>query len=134
MYSLLPLPSELPRIKDLFPEENILETARPFYDDDMGRPSEDPVLLTKILFLSFFYHIPGDENTLLTLKYRLDWRQFCGLSLFASLPDRTTPVKFRGRVGAVVIDALFEDVVAMLVHRGLIDQTHRFFDGIPATA
>jgi len=34
----------------------------------------------------------------------------------------------------VVIDALFEDVVAMLVHRGLIDQTHRFFDGIPATA
>jgi len=134
IYCLLPLPSELQRIKDLFPEEKIIETARPFYDDDMGRPSEDPVLLTKILFLSFFYHIPGDENTLLTLKYRLDWRQFCGLSLFASLPERTTLVTFRGRVGAVVIDALFEDVVAMLVHRGLIDQRHRFFDGTPASA
>ncbi len=60
---LLPLPLELQRIKDLFPEEKILESARPFYDDAMGRPSEDPVLLTNILFLSFSSHIPGDENT-----------------------------------------------------------------------
>ncbi len=28
MYCLLPLPSELQRIKDLFPEEKILEAAR----------------------------------------------------------------------------------------------------------
>ncbi len=134
IYCILPLPPELQRIKELFPEEKIMEVASDYYDGEMGRPSEDPILLIKIMFLSFFYHVPGDDNTLLTLKYRIDWRQFCGLSLFASLLDRTTLVKFRRRVGSAVIDAVFEDVVQSLVHRGLINRNHRFFDGTPAQA
>ncbi len=134
VYCLLSLPSELRRIYELFPEDKILEVAGAFYDGEMGRPSEDPVFLTKIMFLSFFYDIKGDKNTLLTLKYRIDWRQFCGLSLFASLPDRTTLVKFRRRVGAAVIDALFKDFVQTLIQRGLLDRKHSFFDGTPAKA
>ncbi len=134
VYRLLFLPSELQRIYELFPEDKILKVAGAFYDGEMGRPSEDPILLTKIMFLSFFYDITGDKNTLLTLKYRIDWRQFCGLSLFASLPDRTTLVKFRRRVGAAVIGALFEDFVQTLIERGLIDRNHSFFDGTPAKA
>ncbi len=134
IYRVLPLSQELQRIKELFPTEKIIEAARPFYDDDMGRPSEDPVLLTKLLFLSFFFQVSGDEHILYSLKYRLDWRQFCGLSLYASLPDRTTLVKFRRHVGAAVVAVWFEDFVAMLKRQGLIDEKHRFFDGTPAKA
>lgn len=134
IYRLLPLPSDLQRISELFPEETLLDVASTFYDGEMGRPSEDPIVLLKIMFLSFYYDVQGDENTLLTLKYRIDWRQFCGLSLFEALPDRTTLVKFRGRVGPTVIDALFEGLVEMLRHRGLIDRHHRFFDGTPVKA
>jgi len=134
VYRVLPLSPELQRINELFPEETIVEAARPFYDDDMGRPSEDPVVLTKLLFLSFFFNISGDLNILQTLQYRIDWRQFCGLSLFDFLPDRTTLVKFRSRVGSAVIAAWFEDVVDTLKGQGLIDDRHRFFDGTPAKA
>jgi len=134
IYRLLPLSQDLHRINELFPEEKIVEAARPFYDDDIGRPSEDPVMLTKLLFLSFFFHISGDSTILQTLKYRIDWRQFCGVSLFASLPDRTTLVTFRTRVGAAVIATWFEEVVEMLKRQGLIDEQHRFFDGTPAKA
>ncbi len=134
IYRLLPLPEELQRIKDMFPEECILEAAQPFYDLDQGRPSEDPRLLTKILFLSFFFAVEGDQNTLQTLKYRIDWLQFCGLSLCEALPDRTTLVTFRRRMGAAVIEALFMDIVGMLREKGLITQQHRFFDGTPAKA
>jgi hypothetical protein len=52
---VLPLSEELQQSKDLFPEQSILEKARPFYALDTGRPSGDPILLTKIMFLSFFY-------------------------------------------------------------------------------
>ena len=134
MYCLLPLPKDLERIAELFPEEKLLEAARPYYSDDQGRPSEDPLLLLKIMFLSFFYNIVGDQNTLDTLTYRIDWRQFCGLSLFAPLPDRTTLVKFRRVVGAAIIHCLFTSFVETLVVKGLIDRTHRFFDGTFAQA
>jgi hypothetical protein len=63
VYRILPESPELHRIKDLFPEQTIMEVVRPYYDGDLGRPSEDPVLLTKILFLSFFYAIEGDDAT-----------------------------------------------------------------------
>ena len=134
VYRVLPLPQDLARMNELFPEETVVEAARPFYDDNMGRPSEDPVVLTKLLFLSFFFNISGDLNILQTLKYRIDWRQFCGLSLFDALPERTLLVKFRGRVGPAVIAAWFSDVVEGLKERGLIDDRHRFFDGTPAKA
>jgi hypothetical protein len=99
VYRVLPLSDELQRIKLLFPEQAIMEAARPFYSKDMGRGSEDPVLQTKIMFLSFFSGVEGEKNTLETLKYRMDWRQFCDLPLDASLPKRSTLVKFRRRVG-----------------------------------
>ncbi len=134
VYQFFPLPAVLQWIRDEFPDEELLEVARPWYDDEMGRPSEDPIMLLKLLFLSFYENVAGDEHILLTLNYRLDWRQFCGLSLFARLPDRSTLVKFRRRVGPVLIDALFEQLVEKLRHRGLIDSHHRFFDGTPATA
>jgi transposase len=134
VYRVLPLPGELQRIKALFPESTVMAIVRPYYSVDMGRDSEDPVLLTKIMFLSFFYAVDGDENTLETLTYRMDWRQFCDLPLDASLPDRTTLVKFRRRVGLSVIEGIFQTFLAGLVARDLLDLRHRFFDGTPVKA
>jgi transposase len=121
-------------MKDLFPDETLVQAAQPYYDLDQGRPSEDPRLLTKILFLSFFFAVEGDKNTLQTLTYRLDWRQFCGLSLLEPLPARSTLVTFRRTVGPAVIEAVFTDFVERLRKEGLISQQHRFFDGTPAKA
>ncbi len=134
VYQVLPLSSDLQWIKEMFPEQAIMEAVKDFYDPDMGRPSEDPVLLTKILFLSFYFNTEGDDNTLETLKYRMDWRQFCDLNLDAPLPDRTTLVKFRRRLGLPVIETLFNDLVQQLVGQDLIDLNHRFFDGTPVKA
>ncbi len=54
VYRLLSLPSELQRIDELFPEDTILEVAGAFYDEKIGLSSDEPVFLTKIIFLSFF--------------------------------------------------------------------------------
>jgi transposase len=134
VYRVLPLSPELQRIKALFPEQSILEQARPFYALDMGRRSEDPVLLTKIMFLSFWYDVKGDEKTLETLTYRMDWRQFCDLPLDASIPNRSTLVKFRRRVGLSVIEGVFHTFLDTLAARQLVDLSHRFFDGTPVKA
>lgn len=134
VYRVIPLSDELHRIKELFPEEAVMEAVRPYYSNDAGRPSEDPVLLTKTQFLSFFYDVVGDANTLDTLKNRLDWRQFCDLRLDEPLFDRTTLVKFRRSAGLVVIETLFRTFLTELVDQGLVDFRHRFFDGTPVKA
>jgi transposase len=134
VYRVVPLSDELQRMKELFPEKAIMEAVRPFYSNDMGRGSEDPVLLTKTLFLSFFYDVVGDAKTLDTLRNRLDWRQFCDLRLDEDLFERTTLVKFRRGVGLVVIETLFQTLLVELVHQGHLDLRHRFFDGTPVKA
>jgi transposase len=134
VYRVLPLSDDLHRMKELFPEQAIMDAVRPYYSRDMGRGSEDPVLQTKILFLSFLYDVSGDKHTLDTLRQRMDWRQFCALRLDEALPTRTTLVKFRRRVGLVVIEAMFRAFLRRLVERGLLDLRHRFFDGTPVKA
>lgn len=134
VYRRRPLSGDLQRMKDRFPEQAIMDAVRPYYSADMGRESEDPVLQTKILFLSFLYAVSGDQNTLDTLDNRIDWRQFCDLRLDEALPDRTTLVKFRRRVGLAVIEAMFRAFLHLLVERGLLDLRHRFFDGTPVKA
>lgn len=134
VYDKLPLSKELARIKELFPENKIMKEASKFYDLSIGAPSEDPVLLTKILFLSFYYDVKGDKKTLETLKYRIDWKQFCDLELDAELPDRTTLVKFRQKMGLNVIEIIFHDLLKQLAGKQLITLSHRFFDGTPSKA
>jgi transposase len=134
VYRVTPLSDELQRIKDLFPDEAVMEAVRSSYSNDQGRPSEDPVLLTKTLFLSFFCDVAGDAKTIDTLRNRLDWRQFCDLRLDAELFDRTTLVKFRRTVGLTVMTTLFQTLLTELVQQGLVDFRHRFFDGTPVKA
>jgi hypothetical protein len=64
----------------------------------------------------------------------MDWRRFCDLPLDAAIPDRTTLVKFRRRVGLPVIEGMFQALLDDLVRRGFLDLQHRFFDGTPAKA
>ncbi len=108
---LIPLPEDLQQMKDLFPDATLVQAAQPYDDLEQGRPSEVPRLLTKILFLSCLFAIEGDKNTLQTLTYRLDWRQFCGLSLLEKLPARSTLVTFRRTAGPAVIEAVFIDAI-----------------------
>ncbi len=133
-YQLEPLPEWLVTFKALIPEDQIVEAARPFYSEDMGRSSEDPVLLTKTIFLSFLFNVNGDDKTIDTLAQRLDWLQFCDLSVGDPLFERTTLVKFRRALGPVVIAVLFANLLQRLRQAKLVTQEHRFFDGTPVKA
>lgn len=127
-------PEWLDTYKALLPEDVILEAARPYYSEDMGRSSEDPILLTKVMFLSFLFDVEGDDNTIDTLAQRLDWLQFCDLSIGEDLFDRTTLVKFRRAMGLVVIMALFTDLLTRLRQVALMTDANRCFDGTPVKA
>ncbi len=67
VYRLIPLPEDLQRMKDLFPDETLMQAAQPYDDLEQGRPSEDPRLLTNMLFLSCLFAIEGGQEHLADL-------------------------------------------------------------------
>lgn len=85
-----------------------------------GHPPWCPVLMLKCLMLQKWNNLsdPGLEDT---LKDRISFRKFVGLSFTDKTPDETTFVKFRQRLrDAGIHDTVFDAVVKHIESRGLL--------------
>lgn len=85
-----------------------------------GHPPWCPVLMLKCLMLQKWFNLsdPGLEES---LKDRISFRKFVGLSFTDKTPDETTFVKFRARLReAGIHDTIFDAVVKHIESRGLL--------------
>lgn len=84
-----------------------------------GHPSWDPVPMAKCLMLAYWYGL-SDPALEESLRDRLSFRRFVGLSIQDKTPDETTFVNFRKRLrGASLLDTLLESADAHLRRAGL---------------
>jgi len=72
--------------------------VRDLYSKDAGRPSYPPKVMFKILFLEFYYNL-SDVEVVKQLKFNVLFRYFAGLKAEDALPDDTSLVVFRKRLG-----------------------------------
>jgi len=90
-------------IEDLMPEDHILrkiDKAIDFsfiydlvsgcYCPDNGRPSIDPVVLFKIVFIQYLFGISSMRKTIREIKVNIAYRWFLGYGLRDSIPHFTT--------------------------------------------
>jgi IS5 family transposase len=95
--------------------------ALPEYNNPgAGNPPWCPVLMLKCLMLQKWNNLsdPGLEES---LKDRISFRKFVGLSFTDKTPDETTFVKFRARLReANIHDAVFDAVVKHIESKGLL--------------
>jgi transposase len=90
-------------INDLVPEDHLLrkidkyidfsfirEKVRPYYCMDNGRPSVDPMVLFKMIFLGYLYGIRSERQLELEVKTNIAYRWFLGLKLTDPVPDHST--------------------------------------------
>lgn len=85
-----------------------------------GAPSYPPAVMLKVLLLQQWYGLsdPGLEEA---LSDRLSFRQFCGFSLDADVPDHSTISRFRDALRKAGLDRqVFEEVNRQLDAKGLI--------------
>jgi transposase len=104
------------------------------YDANMGRPAIDPVLMLKVMFLSFHYGL-SDRLIIERLRTDMAFRWFLGLGLRDTLPDHTNGTHFRQRLGEERLEQVFQDIVSLAREHGLVrdrlrlkDATHIFAD------
>src|SRR5947207_13112748 len=69
----------------------VRELAAPYYAEDVGRPSIDPIVLVKLMVFAALEGIGSTRELLRQASTRLDLRRFPGHGLFERLPAHQTP-------------------------------------------
>jgi transposase len=110
----------------------ILDLVRPYYCEDNGRPSADPVMLFKMLFIGYLFGIRSDRQLEMEVHSNNAYRWFLGLGLQDRVPDHSTLSYFRERLKeGDVFQKIFDQVVLLAMNHRLVggrvlitDSTH----------
>lgn len=110
----------------------ILEKVRPYYCEDNGRPSVDPIMLFKMMFIGYLYGIRSERQLEQEIQLNMAYRWFVGLGLTERVPDHSTLSLNRERLqDTQVVQEIFDHIVykaielRMVAGRVLVtDSTH----------
>jgi transposase len=114
----------------------VREVAGPYYADDVGRPSVDPIVLVKLMVAGALEGIGSTRELLREAGMRLDLRRFLGYGLSERLPVHQTlsHAYTRRFVDGALFERLFLRSLELCKQHGLVEGTHLSLDGFHAEA
>jgi len=130
---MVPPDHPLTQIKEHVDFSFVAEEAARCYHPDMGRRSFPPEVLFRTLFLEVWANL-SDVQVSRDLRYNVLYRWFCGIGWDDEVPDDTTLVVFRRRLGAEVFGRLFARVVEQAKEKGLLKGKWAVIDGTKVVA
>lgn len=88
-----------------------------------GNPSEDPIVILKLLLLAHLYKLRSERELMRDLPLRLDWLWFAGFDIdeLDRIPDHSVLCKSRKLWGKELFTQLFMHVVDACVQANLVD-------------
>ena len=133
-------------LEQLVPEDHLLrvidrhidfsfirDKVRQYYCEDNGRPSIDPVVLFKMIFIGYLYGIRSERQLEKEIQTNIAYRWFLGLSLTDRVPDHTT-ISWNRRTrfkNTPVFQEIFDEIVRLAIQHRMVggrvlisDSTH----------
>ena len=123
----LPKEHELLKIKEKVDFSFIEEKTRNLYAEAVGRTSYPPKVMFKVLFLEFYYNL-SDVEVVKQLKFNVLFRCFVGIKIEDPLPDDTSLVVFRKRLGEERFERIFDEFVKQCKEKGLLKEKLKIVD------
>jgi transposase len=110
--------------------------AAPYYAEDLGRPSVDPIVLLKLMLAGALEGIGSMRELLRRAGRDLSLRRFLGYGLGERLPAHQTVSEAHSRrfLDGQVFERAFARTVALCAEHGLLDGTHVSVDAFHAEA
>jgi len=108
----------------------IYDLVEPLYCHDNGRPSIDPVVLFKMVFVSYLFGIRSMRRTVEEINTNMAYRWFLGLKITDPVPHFTTFGKNYERrfKETTIFQDIFDEIVDQALQAGLIDAKEFFSD------
>lgn len=127
---LVPQDHLLRKINDIFDWNFVYELTEDLYSSNTGRPSIDPVIIIKVLFLEYLDNNGSVRKTLERCQTDIAYRYFLGLSLYDSIPHHTTFSKLYERKfkDTNLFKDIFDHITQSAIDLGVIDQENIFVD------
>ncbi len=133
---LVPEDDRYRRLDRLVDWSFVRAVAAPYYADEVGRPSIDPIVLVKLMVAGALEGIGSTRELLRQASVRLDLRRFLGYGLGERLPVHQTLSHAHTRrfVDAALFERLFLRSLELCKQHGLVEGTHISIDGFHAEA
>jgi len=94
------------------------DLVKDLYHETNGRPAWEPQVLFKMLFLEFLHKLSDVEISKMA-QTELAFKWFIGLKITDAVPDDSTLVRFRQRLGENKLKKIFEEVLSVANQKGL---------------
>jgi transposase len=111
----------------------ITKKVRPYYSENQGRPSLDPIVLFKMMLIGYLYGIRSERQLEQEIIPHAAYRWFLGLGLTDAVPDHSTISWNRTKrfAGTNVFQEIFDEVVHLAMDHHMVagrvlitDSTH----------
>lgn len=134
---------ELVMLEQLVPEDHLLrkidehisfdfiyDLVADKYCLDNGRPSVDPVVLFKMLFIGYLYGIRSERRLSSEIQVNMAYRWFLGLDITENVPDPSTISQNRRRrfKGTDIPQQIFDNIVQQAIDKELVSGKTLFSD------
>ena len=127
--ALVPQEHLLRKIDQAIDFEAVYDFVEALYCSDNGRPSADPVVLIKMVFIQHFYGIPSLRQTVRDIEMNIAYRWFLGIPLNEPIPHfATISYAFRHRFTETVVEQIFTWVLSEVERAGYLKPEVVFVD------
>lgn len=127
---------ELVYIENLVPKNHILrnidehidfsfirDLTKDLYCADNGRPSVDPVVLFKMLFIGYLFGIRSERQLIRDIEVNVAYRWFLGYNLTDKIPSHSTISQNRIKrfKDTNIYQEIFDNIVFQAIDKNLVD-------------
>jgi transposase len=97
---------------------------------DLGRPSIDPVVLFKMVFIQYIFGIRSMRQTIKEIETNVAYRWFLGFGFYTEVPHFSTFGKNYKRryLESDVFEDIFYHILKKIMDAGLLSADHVFVD------
>jgi IS5 family transposase len=131
--TMIPEDHILVKIKKALDFSFIEEETKDLHSWDFGRPAFPAEVMFRLLFLELFYNL-SDVEASRQCRYNVLFRLFVGLAVEDRVPDDTSLVVFRRRLGEERFERLFNRVVGKAKEEGLLRERYKIIDATAVVA
>ncbi|MGM8216845.1 IS1182 family transposase [Bacillaceae bacterium W0354] len=133
---LVPRDHLVRKVEEAIDFDFIYELVEDKYSSNNGRPSVDPVVLFKMVFIQYLFGIRSMRQTIEEIKTNVAYRWFIGYPLSKDIPHFSTFSKNYERRfrDTDIFEQIFYRILKEAMQKGLVDPDVAFIDSTPVKA